>query len=65
MGISDSHHGLHLHSFIMLSLKLQSENVGTYVHFEFIYKNTSVKSLIIVWFSIFLQITKKLGYRIH
>ncbi len=47
------------------SLKLQSDNAGTYVHFVFIY-NVLVTSLFICQFSkcTVLQIAKKQGYQI-
>ncbi len=61
--LSDILHGLHFHSSIVL--KLQSENVGTYVHFMFILIQVFVKSLVIGRLSNckVLQITRKESYQ--
>ncbi len=37
--LSDIFHVLYFHRSPALSLKLQSENAGSYVHFVFIYKS--------------------------
>ncbi len=43
--LSDILDGLHFH--VVLSLKLQSENAGTYVHFVFIYSSSC--KIVIYW----------------